>query len=90
MRDMRRRKAAKRRQELFRKYIKWGIEWWIWVVVDIVTVYMWFVSFLKGQENIATLIMWMVYLVNAVIMLIKWEKEARTQNIESVVNEYEV
>lgn len=25
MRDMRRRKAAKRRQELFRKYIKWGI-----------------------------------------------------------------
>ena len=65
-------------------------QWWIWVVVDIVTVYMWFVSFLKGQENIATLIMWMVYLVNAVIMLIKWEKEARTKNLESMVNKNEV
>ena len=65
-------------------------QWWIWVVVDIVTVYMWFVSFLKGQENIATLIMWMVYLVNAVIMLIKWEKEARTKNVESMVNKNEV
>ncbi len=52
-------------------------QWWIWVVVDVFTVYMWFMSFMQGQENIATLIMWMVYLVNAVIMLIKWEKEAR-------------
>ena len=52
-------------------------QWWIWVVVDVFTVYMWFVSFMQGKENIATLIMWMVYLVNAVIMLVKWEKEAR-------------
>lgn len=52
-------------------------QWWIWVVVDIVTVYMWFVSFLRGQEHVATLIMWMVYLVNAVVMLVKWEREAR-------------
>ena len=44
-------------------------QWWIWVVVDIVSVYMWFQSFLQGQEYIATLIMWLVYLVNAVIML---------------------
>lgn len=51
-------------------------QWWIWVVVDVFTVYMWFMSFIQGQENIATLIMWLVYLLNAVIMLIKWEKEA--------------
>ena len=53
-------------------------QWWIWVVVDIFTVYMWFVSFMQGQENMATLIMWIVYLANAVVMLIKWEKEARS------------
>lgn len=52
-------------------------QWWIWVVVDVFTVYMWFMAFMQGQENIATLVMWMVYLVNAVIMLVKWEKEAR-------------
>ena len=52
-------------------------QWWIWVGVDIVSVYMWFQSFLQGQEYIATLIMWLVYLVNAVIMLVKWEREAK-------------
>lgn len=52
-------------------------QWWIWVVVDLFTVYMWFVSFFRGQEHIATLLMWMVYLVNAGIMLVKWEREAR-------------
>ena len=52
-------------------------QWWIWVVVDIVSVYMWFQSFLQGQEYIATLIMWLVYLVNAVIMLVRWEREAK-------------
>lgn len=53
-------------------------QWWIWIVIDIFTIYMWFISFLNGQENIATLIMWMVYLLNAIIMLIKWEREANS------------
>lgn len=51
-------------------------QWWIWIVVDIFTVYMWFVAFIRSDENIATLIMWMVYLINAIIMLIKWNREA--------------
>lgn len=58
-------------------------QWWIWIVVDIVTVYMWFVSFMNENDNIATLIMWMVYLVNAVIMLFKWEKEARIESVKA-------
>lgn len=58
-------------------------QWWIWIVVDIVTVYMWFVSFMNENDNIATLIMWMVYLVNAVIMLVKWEKEARIESVKA-------
>lgn len=57
-------------------------QWWIWVAVDIVTVYMWFVSFMNGQDNIATLVMWMVYLINAVIMLIKWKKEASNSKVQ--------
>ena len=28
-----------------------------------------------GSESIATLLMWIVYLGNAIIMLVKWEKE---------------
>ena len=52
-------------------------QWWIWVAVDVFSVYMWWCDFQSGNDNIATLLMWIVYLGNAVIMLIKWEKEAR-------------
>lgn len=51
-------------------------QWWIWVAVDIFSVYMWWCNFASGSDNIATLLMWVIYLGNAVIMLVKWEKEA--------------
>lgn len=51
-------------------------QWHIWVLVDIFSTYMWFVNFISGNDNIATLLMWIIYLGNAIIMLIKWEKEA--------------
>lgn len=52
-------------------------QWWIWVAVDVFTIYMWYVDFMNGSDNIATLLMWIVYLGNAVIMLVKWERESR-------------
>ena len=52
-------------------------QWWIWVAVDVFSVYMWWCNFTSGSDNMATLLMWIVYLGNAIIMLIKWEKEAR-------------
>lgn len=51
-------------------------QWWVWVVVDIFSVYMWWCNFSSGSDNIATLLMWIIYLGNAIIMLVKWEKEA--------------
>lgn len=57
--------------------IKRYVEQWIlWIVVDIVTVIMWIAAFFNGGESVATLLMWSVYLINAVIMFIKWNKEA--------------
>jgi nicotinamide mononucleotide transporter len=55
-------------------------QWWIWVAVDVFSIYMWWSDFRNGSDNIATLLMWGVYLGNAIIMLIKWEKEARQKN----------
>lgn len=52
-------------------------QWWIWIAVDIFSVYMWWCNFSAGSDNMATLLMWIVYLGNAIIMCIKWEKEAR-------------
>lgn len=50
-------------------------QWWIWICVDIFTIYLWSCDFMAGNDNIATLLMWIVYLGNAIIMCIKWEAE---------------
>lgn len=50
-------------------------QWWLWVAVDVFTVFMWAKAYMAGNDSIATLLMWIVYLGNAIIMCIKWEKE---------------
>lgn len=50
-------------------------QWWLWTAVDVFTVIMWAKAYMLGNESIATLLMWIVYLGNAIIMLVKWEKE---------------
>ena len=52
-------------------------QWWIWVAVNVFSIYMWWCDFASGNDNMATLLMWVVYLFNSIIMLIKWEKESR-------------
>ena len=58
---------------------RYSENWWIWVAINVATVSMWLKNVLDGGENasIATLLMWSVYLVNSVIMLIRWQREAR-------------
>lgn len=56
-------------------------QWTLWIVVDVVSVLMWAITFAKGNESIATLLMWIVYLVNAVVMYVKWVKEAKVNAI---------
>ena len=56
-------------------------QWWIWIFVDVFSVYMWWCDFNAGNDNMATLLMWAIYLGNAIIMCIRWEKEAiKTKN----------
>ena len=62
--------------------IKMYIEqWMIWLVVDMVTVVMWAFAFANGTDSAATLIMWALYIANAVVMHIKWSKEIKGQKI---------
>ncbi|MGN0437595.1 MAG: nicotinamide riboside transporter PnuC [Lachnospiraceae bacterium] len=53
-------------------------QWVIWIIVDIVSVIMWIAAFFNGGESVAVLIMWSVFLVNAVIMFVKWLKETKS------------
>lgn len=56
-------------------------QWILWIVVDIVTVFMWgYTFFIQGSESIATLLMWAVYLLNAIFAYVKWNNE--TKNVQ--------
>lgn len=50
-------------------------QWIIWIIVDFVSVIMWIAAFFNGGESVAVLMMWSVYLANAIIMFVKWKKE---------------
>ena len=52
-------------------------QWLVWIFVDVVTVIMWAIAYANGTESISVLIMWGVYLANAVIMYVKWNKESK-------------
>lgn len=61
-------------------------QWLLWIAVDVVTVFMWgYAFFVQGSESIATLLMWMMYLLNAIFMYIKWLKEARLRGVANEV-----
>lgn len=56
-------------------------QWILWMVVNAATIFMWGVNFAQGNENIAVLLMWMVYFLNAVFMYYRWSKEAKNNEI---------
>lgn len=57
---------------------RYSENWWIWIAINVATVIMWLGNVIEGGANasIATLLMWSVYLVNSVIMMIRWQREA--------------
>ena len=59
-------------------------QWWIWMAVNSFSVYMWWCNFLSGSDNLATLLMWLVYLISGIMMLIKWEKEIKSTKSSAV------
>jgi len=59
-------------------------QWLIWLAVDAVTVYMWACQYMAGNENVATLLMWSVYVINAFVMWARWEKEIRENKKRSL------
>lgn len=56
-------------------------QWILWMIVNSGTIFMWAVNFAQGNDNIAVLLMWMVYLLNAIYMYYRWSKEAKHHEI---------
>jgi nicotinamide mononucleotide transporter len=49
-------------------------QWILWILVDVVSIIMWVVVMLKGGNDIAILIMWTAFLINAIYGLYNWIK----------------
>lgn len=57
-------------------------QWILWLVVNTVTIGLWSYNFfITGGEDIATLVMWIIYWLNALISYIKWRKESNTKEV---------
>ena len=52
-------------------------QWVIWIVVDAVSVIMWVAALYTEAASVAVLLMWAVYLANAIIMFVKWYRESK-------------
>ncbi|MCK5028229.1 MAG: nicotinamide mononucleotide transporter [Bacteroidales bacterium] len=52
-------------------------QWVLWILVDIVSIIMWFTVMINGGNDVAVLVMWIAFLVNAVYGLYNWIQLAK-------------
>lgn len=50
-------------------------QWYVWIVVNILSFIMWLLAYINGSNCLATVIMWFVYSFLAFYFLYKWKKE---------------
>ncbi len=55
---------------------RYAEQWVMWIIIDVVTVAMWVIAVSAGSKDIATLLMWSVYLINAIYGYVKWNKNS--------------
>ncbi|MCK5021023.1 MAG: nicotinamide mononucleotide transporter, partial [Candidatus Peribacteraceae bacterium] len=48
--------------------------WLLWILVDLISIYMWFYTLIQGGNDISMLVMWSAYLVNAIYGYYNWNK----------------
>lgn len=52
-------------------------QWHLWIIVNIVSIIMWVFSIQQGLGDMATLLMWIVYLLNSLFGLINWKRASK-------------
>ncbi len=50
-------------------------QWYIWFIVNLISLIMWFNAFLSGSNCLATVLMWFVYWILSIYFLYIWKKE---------------
>ncbi len=54
-------------------------QWILWIIVNTVSIIMWIISLSNGVGDVATALMWTVYLANSIFGYISWSKAAKEQ-----------
>lgn len=63
-------------------------QWIVWIVINVVSIYMWTDIYLSTGNSIAILIMWIAYLVNSFYGLYNWTKLESKQDGNEVIDEF--
>jgi len=49
-------------------------QWLLWIVVDVISIYMWVYRIFQGGTDISMIVMWTAFLVNAIYGYCNWRK----------------
>lgn len=52
-------------------------QWHLWVIINGVSILMWVISLCEGSGDLATLLMWIIYLLNSVFGLVNWQRASK-------------
>ncbi len=56
-------------------------QWVLWIIVDVITIALWVYAIINGGNDIAILIMWIAYLVNAIYGFANWIKLSKIKDV---------
>lgn len=62
---------------MFLAVMRYSEQWIVWIVVNVLGLLLWLRDFLNNGTNGALLMLWIIYVVNSVIMCVKWYKETK-------------
>lgn len=57
-------------------------QWYVWFVVNILSVLMWIEAYMNGSNCFATILMWATYVVLSVYFLFTWKKDLQSSQIK--------
>lgn len=56
-------------------------QWVLWIVIDLVSIYLWLVVIDQGGHEVSMVVMWSAYLVNAVYGMWRWARLAENKPV---------
>ncbi|MBQ7288020.1 MAG: nicotinamide mononucleotide transporter [Candidatus Gastranaerophilales bacterium] len=59
-------------------------QWYVWFVVNVLSLIMWIIAYQNGSNCFATIIMWATYVFLALYFLFQWKKEIAISNEENI------